>query len=193
MATRNVQLGPAPYASGADFCRIFEKDMDRLYLLSFLLTADERLAEKCFVQGLQDARDGNRVFKEWAESWARRTIIMNAIRALRPSPTAETQTSSNPVAAGFAVDSPRIQALVQLPTFERFAYVVSVLEGYSDRECALLFGTTREAVVSARVRAIQKLGDSDAVQQQLHSMEEDKQLRPERSLGLTLSPLPITA
>jgi hypothetical protein len=30
---------PTLYATRADFCRIFEVDMDRLYLLSFLLTA----------------------------------------------------------------------------------------------------------------------------------------------------------
>ena len=36
---------PTPYASGADFCRIFDKEIDGLYLLSFLLTSDRKKAE----------------------------------------------------------------------------------------------------------------------------------------------------
>ncbi len=43
-----------PYATSADFCRIFESDMNRLYLLCYLLTADHGIAEECFVRGLED-------------------------------------------------------------------------------------------------------------------------------------------
>ena len=78
--------GPQP-AVAQDFCRIFEKNMNSLYLLSFLLTADRRMAEECFVRGLEDSARSNRVFKEWADSWARRTIIHNAIQMIRPAPT----------------------------------------------------------------------------------------------------------
>ena len=56
---------PSPYATRKDFCRIFEKDMNRLYLLSFLLTADDTLAEQCFAGGLHISQEGNLVFKEW--------------------------------------------------------------------------------------------------------------------------------
>lgn len=191
MATRNIQLGPAPYATGADFCKIFESNMDRLYLLSYILTASEELAEKCFVQGLEDARNGNRVFKEWAESWARRTIIMNAIRAVRPWPVVAQVPASEAASAG--LNTPEIRALVTLPNFERFVFVLSVIEKYSDRECALLFGCTRDAVVKARVHAVQFLGDSDMLKQQLSTIENEKQLRPERSLGISLLPLAVSA
>jgi hypothetical protein len=61
---------PTPYATRADFCRIFEKDMNHLYLLSFLLTGDHALAQGCFVRGLEDSAKGNPVFKECAQSWA---------------------------------------------------------------------------------------------------------------------------
>src|SRR5580704_5896662 len=74
------------YATRADFCRVFDNDRDRLYLLSLLLTGDPELAEKCFVRGLEDSKGGNPVFKEWARSWARRTIITNAIRMVGPRP-----------------------------------------------------------------------------------------------------------
>src|SRR5271163_1608546 len=75
-----------PYVSRADFCRLFEQDMSRLYLLSFLLTADHETAVKCFVSGLEDCQKASTVFKEWTESWARRTIVQNAIRMIQPRP-----------------------------------------------------------------------------------------------------------
>ena len=63
--------------------------MNSLYLLSFLLTADREKAEQCFVSGLEDAVEGNPVFKEWARSWARRVIILNAVRVINPRPAEE--------------------------------------------------------------------------------------------------------
>ena len=77
------------YAMRSDFCRIFETDMNRLYLLSFLLTGDRSTAEQCFVGGLHIAQEGNQVFKEWAESWARRAIIQNAIQMISPRKAAD--------------------------------------------------------------------------------------------------------
>src|SRR5579864_1581319 len=75
---------PASYATGADFCRIFARDMNSLYLLSFLLTGYHAIAEKCFVRGLEVSSKSHPVFKKWAESWARRTIIRSAIEKIRP-------------------------------------------------------------------------------------------------------------
>src|SRR5262245_40163093 len=72
------------YATGGDFCRIFKEDMQSLYLLALVLTADPAKAEQCFVAGLDDCASGNQVFEEWARSWARRVIVKNAIRSLAP-------------------------------------------------------------------------------------------------------------
>src|ERR1700688_4703604 len=85
--------GPAPYASSADFRQIFDEDMNGLYLLSFLLTADREKAEQCFVSGLEDAGDGNPVFNEWARSWARRVIIQMAVRVTNPRPAEDSRSS----------------------------------------------------------------------------------------------------
>ena len=164
MEAKNTQ-----YATSSDFCRIFQSDMDRLYLLALLLTGNAELAEQCFVGGLEDARNGNRVFKEWAEAWSRRTIIKNAIRAVRPVPNATAQTPGS-VEIGFLAQIPQIRALFTLSAFERFVFVVTVLEGYSDRDCALLFNSTRQAVVSARVRALEVTGDPGGVREQLEAV-----------------------
>ena len=79
------------YVTRADFCRIFEKDMNRLYLLSLLLTGDRTMAERCFVGGLHIAQEGNQVFKEWAESWARRAIIQRNVRFFLVAPAAASR------------------------------------------------------------------------------------------------------
>ena len=150
------------YATHADFCRIFEKDMNRLYLLSFLLTGNHALAEKCFVRGLHDSGSGNPVFVEWAQSWALRKIAQNAIEMLHPRP-ADTR------AANFILERNTEHALTEpaeiahvlaLPAFERFAFVLSVLERYSDQECALLLDCTLNGFADARSRAMQQMGKS---------------------------------
>src|ERR1700757_256330 len=83
--TKHITRSTA-YVSSDDFRRIFDENMNSLYLLAFLLTADHRSAEQCFVSGLEDAVVGNPVFKEWASSWARRAIIQNVVRLIKPRP-----------------------------------------------------------------------------------------------------------
>ena len=77
------------YANSSDFCRIFDEDLDELYQLSFLLTGNHENAKQCFVSGLENSVNENRVFKEWARSWARRTIIQCAVRIINPRPMQE--------------------------------------------------------------------------------------------------------
>jgi len=153
---------PARYATGSDFCRIFKENMNGLYLLSFLLTGNHVTAEKCFVQGLDDSGKGNRVFREWARSWARRTIIQNAIHLIRPRPTDNGKASF--VAQDHSVhpstEPAEIAAIIELPAFERFVFVMSVLERYTDRECSLLLDCAPAAVAAGRIRALQQIGRS---------------------------------
>src|SRR4029077_4669842 len=72
------------YATGEEFLKIFEEDLNPLYQLSFLLTGDHHKAEKCFVAGVEDCANENRVFREWALAWTKRVIVENAIRELNP-------------------------------------------------------------------------------------------------------------
>ena len=145
------------HATSSDFCRIFNEDMDSLYLLSLTLTADAELAEKVFVSGLHDCSAGNPVFKEWAQSWARRVIVKNAVRMIGPLPVHENGSSSaiatSPANRAFPELLPEISAVLGLQSFERFAFILSVLEGYSDLDSALLLGCTRQALIAARIRA----------------------------------------
>ena len=157
--------GPTPYATCADFRRIFDEDMNRLYLLSFLLTADPDKAEQCFVCGLEDAADGNPVFKEWARSWARRAILQNAVRVVNPRPgKGFDRLSSASIHSDDKVPltepEAEVAAVLRLDPFERFVYVMRLLEHYSDHECSILLGCARRGVLTARTRALQNLGSA---------------------------------
>ena len=59
------------YASHEDFHTICNEDLKELYQPPFLLTRDPAKAERCLVSGLEDFVSGNRVFREWARSWAK--------------------------------------------------------------------------------------------------------------------------
>jgi hypothetical protein len=193
---------PTPYASPDDFRRMFDEDMNSLYLLGFLLTADQGKAEQCFVSGLEDAVEGNPVFKEWAQSWARRAVILNAVRVLSPRPSegnGRRQSSSKPVNNnGKAVPSAQraeIASVLGLEPFERCVYVMTVLERYSDQDCAVLLGCMRRDVLAARTRALQQLASEAAPRyaQQPTAREENPAPGERRNSALQLSTTPRLA
>ena len=148
------------YAIPKDFCRIFAEDMDALYWFSLLLTADREKAEQCFVSGLDGCLEENRVFKEWARSWARRAIAQNAIRMVRPTPEQPMlNVYAIPSNDGRAVGLGNVSlaAVFRLKPFERFVFVMSVLEHYSDQECKTLLGCSRQDIMLARATAMEQL------------------------------------
>ena len=156
-ATGKGKTRAAEYANAQDFCRIFDSDMNSLYLLALLLTGDHEKARQSFVAGLEDAKNRNTVFKEWARSWARRVIVQNALRIVNPRPGGENATHLADRQRTYA-ERPQIAAVLDLPPFDRFVFVLSVLEGYSDHECAILLNCTRRDVLDARIRAFEHLG-----------------------------------
>jgi DNA-directed RNA polymerase specialized sigma24 family protein len=150
------------YAMPADFCQVFDDHLDDLYTLSLLLTADPQKADQCFVSGLEDCLQGAPVFREWAQSWARRTVIKNAIRMISPlRHQADTATGTHVSPEPLSGTDTPVAAIASLRPLDRFLYVLSVLERYSDRECAILLDCTVEKVADARMRAFQRLVNVD--------------------------------
>jgi DNA-directed RNA polymerase specialized sigma24 family protein len=193
---------PTPYASSEDFRQVFDEHMNSLYLLAFLLTADQKKAEQCFVSGLEDAVEGSPVFKEWAHSWARRAVILNAVRVLSPRPSEGNggrQSSSEPVNNnGKALPSAQraaIASVLGLEPFERFVYVMTVLERCSDQDCAVLLGCMRRDVLAARTHALQQLASEAATRygQQPADREENPAQGERRNSALHLLTTPRLA
>ncbi len=151
----------SPYANRKDFGRVFSEGLSGLYQLSFLLTGDHERAEKCFASGIEDCVNENRVFKEWARAWAKRTIIQNAIRELKPRSSRSTSLpssiSSYAQRSSERSDHFSVDAVLQLEDFERFVFVMSVLENYSLHECALLLGCSISEVRETRAHALENL------------------------------------
>jgi DNA-directed RNA polymerase specialized sigma24 family protein len=150
----------AQYASCEDFRRIFEKDLHGLYQLAFLLTGDQQKAERCFVAGLEDCVKESHVFREWARTWAKRVIVQNAIRELHPqsshsnsSAHVPTVFSPNQLLSDPGGDFDK-DAVADLANFERFVFVLCVLERYREHECALLLSCSDSEVREARAQAI---------------------------------------
>jgi hypothetical protein len=167
------------YATAGDFCTVFDKDMNSLFLLSLLLTGDHQKAEQCFVEGLENATSRNRVFKEWARSWARRAIVQNALRIINPRPNSGDESGdSHLVSRSDEASSERVEiaAVMGLQPFDRFVFVMSVLEGYSDHDCLVLLSCTRRDVVAAKARALQQIGSATELRQKLEGTINPEQL-----------------
>ena len=152
--------GENRYATCQDFLRIFNDEMHGLYQLSHLLTGDRQKAERCFVAGMENCAKENRVFTEWAHSWAKRVIVQNAIRELHPRPNHPDWSA--PLRTSFSYkDGPierfEVEAVLGLADFERFVFVLCVLERYREHDCALLLNCSASEVRDARTQALQAL------------------------------------
>jgi DNA-directed RNA polymerase specialized sigma24 family protein len=150
------------YATVEDFRAVFADASNDLYQLSFVLTGDDENAERCLVAAREDCNKANRVFKEWACSWAKRTIIQNAIRELKPRSSIASLSSFTvlPCTGEFPSGGKlhfELDAVLALDGLERFVFVMSVLERYSDHECALLLSCPRRQIEKTRSQAIAQL------------------------------------
>jgi hypothetical protein len=150
----------ADYARHSDFCDVFKNDTKPLYLLAFVLTANYKQSEQCFVSTVEEAFKEQAVFKEWARSWVRRRLIENAIEIVSPASARNVQkrdlwgAGQQEIQREFEID-----AVTQLAPFERFVFVMAILERYSNWDCSLLLECTVNQVVDARMKALRRLPD----------------------------------
>jgi hypothetical protein len=165
---RTTSGKPEKYATSCDFAALFTTEMSSLYQLSFLLTSDHQKAEQCFIAGAQASMNGNPIFKEWASSWARRMIVENAISMITPGPNhASGKTLAVPLEANSELQTvrdknPAIASVLELRDFERFTFVMSVLERYPDLDCAVLLTCAPREIRDARTRALQQIAESSS-------------------------------
>jgi hypothetical protein len=150
--------GRNDYATHSDFCAVFLQQLDRLYSLALILTGHELRAEECLLAALDSCEQRDLVFKESAVSWSRRTVIKIAIRSMSPAPLGPDGHYGLGHRSDLSFDQGvSIKCLLELPAFDRFVFVMSLLEGYSDRDCALLLDCSCADVMAARIRAFQQI------------------------------------
>jgi DNA-directed RNA polymerase specialized sigma24 family protein len=159
--TRISESAENQYATDEDFRRMFDEDMNSLYQLSFLLTGDHQKGETCFVAGIERCANENRVFRQWARAWAKRVIVESAIRELQPRRSSDSSSLRSVFSHNQQSSSPSrhfdADAMLRLADFERFVFVMRVLERYRESECALLLGCSASQVREACSRAMQAL------------------------------------
>ncbi len=148
------------YATCADFCEVFRRNTTQLYLLALLLTANHQEAQECFVGAMDKAFAERNVFRGWEESWSKRCLIQHAIGAIIfQSGRRETQRDVWLQDACEIRFPALLDGVTQLKPAERFVFVMTVLEGYSLKETALLLDRTPESVHNLRIEALQRLAE----------------------------------
>ena len=153
--------------------KTFTEEMHSLYLLSFLLTAENDKAEQCLVSAMGECLEEIGAFMEWTRSRARREILTYAVRLIMPVPARADSLSSIGLKsqATSAGNSP-LAAILALDPFERFVFVISVLERRSEQDCALLLRSSRRDIIIARALALQRLANSDVTYAQADELME---------------------
>jgi hypothetical protein len=157
-ATHTFDDRATTYATGTDFWNILTDEMHSLYLLSFLLTADLDKAEQCFFSGMGECEEEIGVFMARAQTRARHTILKCAIWMIMPEPNRADDYSFTLLKRSAASgETGLFDAIVGLNAFERFVYVMSVLERQSDEDCSTLLRCSRRDVIIARALALERL------------------------------------
>ena len=141
------------YASHYDFREMFSEDEAGLRLLALLLTGDRARAEQCLVPGLDqdDEAPSNPAFHDWAHSWSKRAIIKNAIQMIAPSQHANGHSRQSSGRAPTTLAG----AVSCLGAFERFVFIMTLVESYSVQECATLLGATGQQITLAKSQAVE--------------------------------------
>jgi hypothetical protein len=94
-------------------------------------------------------------------------IVRNAVQMISPHPGAARSTSCTFCSAGktnlaeIALEDGPFARVLALDDFERFVYVLSVLEGYPIQDCAALLGTSQQTIAETRVLALKHIADSE--------------------------------
>jgi hypothetical protein len=156
------------YPTVTDFFRTFNEEMHSLYLLAFLLTADHDKAEQCLVSAIGECVEGIGLCMDWARSWARSSVLKHAIQMIKPaSEHTDYESFLTPKRSATPAESNSFAAILLLDAFERFVFVMSILEELSDETCAILLRCSRRDIMMARVLALKRQSSIDALAEEI--------------------------
>jgi hypothetical protein len=159
------------YARKEEFVGVFDCERVGLQRLAILLTANSEAAKRCLSRAFQECIASTSFSKEMGSQLdtshghsqrhqhrhgPRRSVVRQHER--RPDD-------------GFAAfspdDSPGViaapESILDLPEFERFVFVICVLERYSIHDCALLLGKSPRHINEARQRVGNQVAQIDGL------------------------------
>jgi hypothetical protein len=130
------------------------------YWIALVLTGDEKKASRIVASGIHEIADSGTVFGEWMCAWGI-GVVIKACVALRTDELGKEKGSGEDwrakAAEGSTIElqqaplsTERVRrALLFLPLFPRFVYVLRVLEGYSFSYVASILNVDKEACQAA--------------------------------------------
>jgi hypothetical protein len=130
------------------------------YWIALVLTGDEKKASRIVASGIHEIADSGTVFGKWMCAWGI-GVVIKACVALRADELRKEEGSGEywraKAAEGSTIElqqaplsTERVRrALLLLPLFPRFVYVLRVLEGYSLSYVASILNVDEEACQAA--------------------------------------------
>jgi hypothetical protein len=130
------------------------------YWIALVLTGDENTAARIISSGIHGVADSGAVFGEWLCAWGV-GVVIKACVALRTDELRKEEGSGEywrvKAAEGSTIELQRAplsterlrRALLLLPLFPRFVFVLRVLEGYSLSYIASILNVDKEACQAA--------------------------------------------
>jgi DNA-directed RNA polymerase specialized sigma24 family protein len=161
------------YARKEEFVSLFERERVSLQRLALLLAANSETAKQCLISSFRQCVASSSVSKDWILSWTRRMVICNAISlVIGPEGQSFVNTydeTDNELIAFFPDDSfgaiAESESICDLPEFDRFVFVICVLERYSMHDCALLLGRSPRDIDEARRRVVSQVAQISEVKE----------------------------
>ena len=159
------------YARKEEFVSLFERERVSLQRLALLLTANAEAAKQCLIRSFRECIASGSVSKDWTLSWTRRMVIRNAI-CLVVGPEGRSFVITNDNADnGLITFCPdysssaiaKSHPILDLPEFDRFVFVICVLERYSMHDCALLLGSSTRDIDEVRRRVVNQVAQISEV------------------------------
>jgi len=157
------------YVNKEEFVGVFESEQVGLQRLALLLTASSDTATRCLSLALQQCLATSFVFRGWALSWMRRVVIRNAISLVMGSGQPLFVKANGDVEKALTtypegellVFVANVQRILGFSQFDRFVFVICVLERYSVHDCAVLLGRSLRDINNALQRTSRQLEDLD--------------------------------
>jgi len=140
-----------------------------LYWLAFLLTGHRELSLDATIEALDLQDDENPFFSTWILAWSRRVVIAKALAAIRDELAASARRTASKRVERTALpprnwtvdrDTTKAQlesALLAIDVFPRCALVLSVFEGMSLEDVAILLNVERDLVRKAQLIGLREL------------------------------------
>ena len=161
--------GRCEYARKEEFVSVFESERVGLQRLALLLTVNAEAAKRCLIRALRECIASCSVSKDCVHSWTRRMVIRSAISIVMGSGGQSfvnaIDDADNELIAFSPDDSMGAlathESILGLPEFERFVFIICVLERYSIHDCALLLGKSPREVSEVRHRVGNQVGQVD--------------------------------